>query len=43
VEEKALDLLGPVLGKGRREALLNALFNVEQLKDVRALRKYYAG
>jgi 2-methylcitrate dehydratase PrpD len=42
IEEKALDLMAPVLGKQRREALLAALFNIETLKDVRVLRGWYA-
>jgi 2-methylcitrate dehydratase PrpD len=41
-EEKALDLIAPVLGKARAQALLNKLWNIEQVKDVRALRKHYA-
>jgi 2-methylcitrate dehydratase PrpD len=41
-EEKALDLIVPVLGKARSRALLNKLWNIEYLKDVRALRKHYA-
>jgi len=38
-EEKALDLLAPVLGKTRSQALLKALWNFEQLEDVRELRQ----
>lgn len=41
-EEKALDLLVPVLGKAQTQALLAALWNVERTKDVRTLRKLYA-
>ncbi|MBI2226590.1 MAG: MmgE/PrpD family protein [Betaproteobacteria bacterium] len=41
-EEKALGLLTPVLGKTRSQALLKALWNFEQLEDVRALRKLYS-
>lgn len=41
-EEKALDLIVPVLGKKRGQALLAALWKFEQLKDVRALRRLYA-
>ena len=40
--EKALDLIAPVLGKKRAQALLAALWKFEQLKDVRALRRLYA-
>ena len=40
-EEKALDLIAPVLGKQRSLALLAALWDFEKIKDVRALRKLY--
>ncbi len=40
-EEKALDLVVPVLGRQRSHALLAALWNFEKIKDVRALRKLY--
>jgi len=40
--EKALDLLVPVLGRARSQALLNALWRFDELKDVRALRRLYA-
>ena len=40
-EEKALDLLAPVLGKPRSRALLDALWNIEKLGDVRKLRALY--
>ncbi len=40
-EEKAFDLIAPVLGKQRSLALLAALWNFEKIKDVRALRKLY--
>lgn len=39
--EKALDLIAPVLGKAHSQALLKALWNFDQLKDVRALRTLY--
>jgi 2-methylcitrate dehydratase PrpD len=39
-EEKAIDLVAPVC-KARSQALVNKLWNIEQLKDVRALRKHY--
>lgn len=39
VEEKALDLIVPVLGKHRGQALLAALWNFERIKNVRSLRK----
>jgi len=41
-EAKALDLITPVLGKSRTRALLAALWDLEAVKDVRALRKLYA-
>ncbi|MGQ0750136.1 MAG: MmgE/PrpD family protein [Betaproteobacteria bacterium] len=41
-EEKALDLIVPILGKRRSETLLAALWQFENLKDVRALRRLYA-
>jgi 2-methylcitrate dehydratase PrpD len=40
-EEKALDLLAPVLGARRSRALLDGLWNIDRLPDVRALRKLY--
>ncbi len=39
VEQKALDLIVPVLGKGRAQALLAALWNFDRINDVRSLRK----
>ena len=41
--EKALDLVAPVLGKARAQALLKALWGFEKIKDVRSLRRLYAG
>jgi 2-methylcitrate dehydratase PrpD len=41
--EKALDLMAPVLGTRRADALLEALWNFERIKDVRSLRRLYAG
>ncbi len=41
VEEKALDLIVPILGKKRSADLLFALRNIENLKNVRDLRKLY--
>jgi len=41
-DEKALDLMAPVLGKARSQALLKALWSLDRLKDVRALRRLYA-
>jgi 2-methylcitrate dehydratase PrpD len=40
--EKALDLIAPVLGKARAQSLLEALWVFETIKDVRALRTLYA-
>jgi 2-methylcitrate dehydratase PrpD len=40
--EKALDLLVPVLGRRRSQALLAALWKFDELRDVRALRRLYA-
>jgi 2-methylcitrate dehydratase PrpD len=40
--EKALDLMVPILGKQRSAALLKALWDFENLKDVRSLRKLYS-
>lgn len=39
--EKALDLIAPVLGKRRGQELLTALWKFDELKDVRALRRLY--
>ena len=40
-EEKALDLLVPVFGKARSRTLLDALWNIEKVSDVRKLRALY--
>ena len=40
--EKALDLLDPILGKKRSAALLDALWNFDKIADVRVLRKLYS-
>jgi 2-methylcitrate dehydratase PrpD len=37
-QEKALDLMAPVLGKRRAQALLTALWEFDRVKDVRSLR-----
>lgn len=42
VEEKALDLMAPVLGKTRSSVLIKALLAIDTLKDVRSLRKLYS-
>ena len=41
-EEKALDLVAPVLGKPRSKELLAALWKLDALNNVRALRRHYA-
>ena len=40
-EEKALDLIVPVLGKARSAELLAQLWNLEAIADVRSLRPLY--
>jgi len=40
--EKALDLIVPILGRKKSAALLDALWNFDEIADVRALRKLYA-
>ncbi|OGA41246.1 MAG: hypothetical protein A3G24_00650 [Betaproteobacteria bacterium RIFCSPLOWO2_12_FULL_62_13] len=42
VAEKALDLMAPVLGKARSQALIATLYDIGRVKDVRALRKLYS-
>jgi hypothetical protein len=37
-EEKALDLIAPVVGKRRAHALMAALWDFDRIKDVRSLR-----
>ncbi len=39
--DKALDLIVPILGKKKSTALLDALWNFDKLPDVRVLRKLY--
>lgn len=41
IEEKALDLMAPILGKKRSQALISALLNIETIKDARELRRLY--
>jgi 2-methylcitrate dehydratase PrpD len=41
VAEKALDLMGPVIGKARGQALIASLYDIGRVKDVRTLRKFY--
>ena len=40
-QEKALDLMAPVLGKQRSRTLMAALFGIENIENARALRKLY--
>lgn len=40
-QEKAIDLMAPVLGRKRADALLEALWNIESIKDLRTLRPLY--
>jgi 2-methylcitrate dehydratase PrpD len=40
--EKALDLIAPILGRRKADALLVALWNFDQIGNVRSLRKLYA-
>jgi len=42
VAEKALDLMGPVIGKARGQALIATLYDIGRVKDARALRKLYS-
>jgi 2-methylcitrate dehydratase PrpD len=42
VTEKALDLMAPVLGSQKSRALIAALFDIEHIRNVRALRKLYS-
>ena len=39
--EKALDLIAPILGKKRSLELLDSLWNIEKIKDLRLLRPLY--
>ena len=41
-EDKARDLMGPVLGKQRAQQFISTLFDIEKLKDARTLRKLYS-
>jgi len=38
VDAKSYDLMAPVLGKARARKLCDAIWNIEKLKDIRALR-----
>jgi hypothetical protein len=40
VTRKALGLLAPVLGEPNSEELIDVLWNIEKVDDVRELRKY---
>lgn len=41
-QAKVLDLIEPVLGKQRTAELLDRLWNLDRLPDIRALRAYYS-
>jgi 2-methylcitrate dehydratase PrpD len=41
-EEKALDLMAPVLGSRRSKALIGTLLTLDTLKNARALRRLYS-
>ena len=41
VAEKALDLMGPIIGKARGKTLIATLYDIGKMRDVRALRKLY--
>jgi hypothetical protein len=43
VAAKARDLLRPVLGNRRTEGLIDAVWRIERLRDVRALRPLLHG
>jgi 2-methylcitrate dehydratase PrpD len=43
VEAKALDLLAPVIGRRRSSALCAAVWGLEKIRDVRALRRLLQG
>jgi 2-methylcitrate dehydratase PrpD len=43
VAAKARDLLQPVLGNRRTQGLIDAVWRIEQLRDVRALRPFLRG
>lgn len=38
VAEKSFDLMAPVLGKRRSRAVIDSIWNLEKIADVRALR-----
>ncbi len=42
VTEKSLDLMAPALGKKRSLALIEMLFDLEHIRDVRVLRQLYS-
>ena len=42
VDEKALDLMAPVLGTRRSRELMAALYKIQDIRDVRTLRRLYA-
>ena len=42
VTDKALDLMAPALGKKRSLALIDALYDLDRMRDVRMLRRLYS-
>jgi 2-methylcitrate dehydratase PrpD len=40
-EEKSLDLMAPILGRQRSRKLIDVLFNIEKITDMRTLRRLY--
>ena len=42
VTDKALDLMAPALGKKRSLTLINALYDLDRMPDVRVLRRLYS-
>jgi len=38
VDEKCVDLLGPILGRKKTRNLIDAVWGLERVKDIRSLR-----
>jgi 2-methylcitrate dehydratase PrpD len=43
VDEKSYDLMAPVIGRSRARKLCDAIWSLDRLRDVRALRRLYGG
>jgi 2-methylcitrate dehydratase PrpD len=43
VDEKSYELMAPVIGKARARELCEAIWKLEQIRDIRALRPLYRG